>query len=225
MPNGIDAAYATFDDYQNRENVSAALEDEIDAMILAMSRSLDRRLGVIPGGFAPLDDGTFEFYGQGGRSLWLRDAGYVFPLRSVIDDGIVIDDERSGDFANASLRWDFDDRWVETIPHNCFALGEPARGIRLRRYSSSPRTRWPYDDASVRITGDWGWAVTPPAIVELVIKRVRDMRDTQRGGAASNVADIGDAAIPFFDDSWRLWAEVQSRYSYVRAPLVGRRTL
>lgn len=222
---GITSRYATFADYQDRESGTAdSRQGAVESMLTAMSRSLDRKLGVFPGGFTARAGATFVFHSFGGRRLWLRDeSSYVYPLRSVVANGIRADFDETGDYATTPWSWDFDDVFVWPVPRNHVELGEPARAIELRSIGGAPRTIWPYADGSVQIEGDWGWDPTPPAITELVVSRTRDLRDVQRGGAASVVADIASEAIPFTDDSWRLWMEVQEQYSYRRAPAVGRR--
>ena len=214
---GITSRYASWADYQAREHAADSLEGQVTAMLTAMSRSLDRKLLTIPGGFTSLDAKTFVFQSYGGSRLWLRDSShYIYPLRTVDDDGIKVDYDETGEYADSAWQWDFDDVFVWPVPVNHAAHGEPARGVELRRLGSAPRTVWPYADGSVQITGNWGWETTPPPIAELVIARTRDMRDVQRGGASAVVADITGEAIPFADDSWRLWQQVEADYSYPR---------
>ena len=214
---GTTARYASFDDYVAREGaVDDDLQETIEAMLTAISRWVDRRLGVFPGGFAPCDSQTFIFYSRGRRKLWLRDDRYAYPLRAVDDGGIRPDYTRTGEYSQSPYAWDFDDLFIQPIPQNLG--GEPARGIELRRIGRTPQTTWPYGSGgSVQITGDWGWSAVPPPITELVVKRARDMRDVQRGGAASNVGDLAGEAIQFSDDSWRMWTDIEARYSYNRA--------
>ena len=214
-------AYATWDEYQDRNAADEDVKDVVVEMLRSLSRSLDRTLGVIPGGFAPIADATFTFYGDGSRRLWLRDErGSAYPLRSVADGGVRPDYERSGDYAGAPA-WDLDDAWLSPRPRNHAALGEPARAIELLAVDGAPRSRWPQGDGAVQISGDWGWDEIPGAITELVIHRVRDMRDSHRGGAAATIAGFDGEAVAFNDDSWRLWEEVRQNYNYRRAPVTG----
>lgn len=219
---GITSRYASFGDYAARESVDDDQQSAVESMLTAMSRSLDRRLGVFPGGFTSRDATSFEFDAHGGDRLWLRDsASLVYPLRALSAGGVRPDYDRTGDYANTLYGWDFDDAFLWPIPRNHAELDEPARGLMLRRLRGAPRVRWPYGDGAVQVTGDWGWATTPEAITELVISRTRDLRDVQRAGASATVADVGGGEITFTDDSWMLWRAVESAYSYRRAPSVG----
>ena len=221
---GTQATYATWAEYAARQDPDEDDEAEITAQLLAMSRSLDRKLGMIPGGFAPIDNQTFVFDSNGGSRLWLRDGnGWHYPLRDVAAAGIKVDYERMGSYDNSPWQWDFDDAWVWPIPRNYAYLGEPIKALELRRVDQAPLTTWPYDSGSVQITGDWGWAAVPGPIRELIVQRVRDVRDAHQGGAAAEFADIDGGGVPLGYQSDRLWREVESNYSRRKVQGIGTR--
>ena len=206
-------AYAEFNDYAQRENADFADQNTIEAQLLAMSRYIDRKLRCAPGLFAPADGQTFYFDGSGSHLLPLRDdEGAYYPLRSVDADAIRPDYDRTGDYDQA-LSWDLDDVFIWPIPRNHEGIGRPIKSLELRRIGRAPYTIWPYADGSVRITGDWGWAQTPPAIVELVVKLTRDVVDSQRGGGTASIAPL-EEGVPLMDDTWRLWRSIENQYRY-----------
>ena len=208
-----DVAYAEFNDYAQRENADLADQNTIEAQLLAMSRYIDRKLRCAPGLFAPADGQTFYFDGSGSHLLPLRDdEGAYYPLRSVDADAIRPDYDRTGDYDQA-LSWDLDDVFIWPIPRNHEGIGRPIKSLELRRIGRAPYTIWPYADGSVRITGDWGWAQTPPAIVELVVKLTRDVVDSQRGGGTASIAPL-EEGVPLMDDTWRLWRSIENQYRY-----------
>ena len=209
-----DVAYADFDFYAARENADMEDQAVIEAQALAVSRYLDRKLRCMPGGFAPITDATFYFDGSGDDTLPLRDEeGAYYPLRSVSADSIRPDYERSGDYDNTPFAWDLDDTFVWPIPRNATAIGRPIKALELRRIGPAPITIWPYKDGAVRITGDWGWAETPPAIKELVVKLTRDVIDSQRGGGTASIAPL-EEGISLIGDTWRLWLSIENQYRY-----------
>ena len=208
-----DVAYAEFNDYAQRENADLADQNTIEAQLLAMSRYIDRKLRCAPGLFAPANGQTFYFDGSGSHLLPLRDdEGAYYPLRSVDADAIRPDYDRTGDYDQA-LSWDLDDVFIWPIPRNHEGIGRPIKSLELRRIGRAPYTIWPYADGSVRITGDWGWATTPPAIVELVVKLTRDVVDSQRGGGTASIAPL-EEGVPLMDDTWRLWRSIENEYRY-----------
>ena len=213
---GASAAYATFSEYQARvPRVDDGARERTQGQILAISRWVDRKLGVMPGGFAPIASATYLFDGTGGDKLWLRDGeGAWYPLRSVADDGIRPDFERTGLYDGA-YAWDLDDRFLWPIPRNGPAIGRPYRALELRRIGDAPVTIWPYEDGSVQIAGAWGWEQTPEPIREFVVARTHDIIDAVRGGAAASVAP-GEDELSFSDDSWRIWNSIQAEYNFKR---------
>ena len=205
-------AYATWEQYQARNTTNADHETAVTDLLPAISRLVDRRLYMMPGGFAPMNGATFYFTGQGRRTLRLRDSeGAAYPLRSVAAGGIRPDYDRTGDYDNVAQQWDLDDAWIWPRPRDADAIGRPYRSLELRRISGAPFTIWPYSDGGVRITGDWGWAATPGMIRELVIAWTRDTLDGHQGGLAS-VVDGMDQPIMLGGDTWRLWNMVQAEY-------------
>ena len=216
-----DIAYATFAQYSARNAVDTADQSRVEEQLLAVSRHLDNKLRMMPGGFAPIASATFYFDGTGTERLWLRDAeGRVYPLRTVIADGIRPDFDRTGDYGTTTYAWDFDKPFIWPIPRNGAATGRPYRALELRRVGAVPIAIWPYADGSVRIQGAWGWAATPPDLTELVIKLARDISDSHRGGAAATIGPMEDA-IGLQDDTWRLWLRVENEYSYGRLADLG----
>ena len=211
-PTGSNAAYATWTNYRDRGGTNADREDLITEILPAVSRLVDRRLNMMPGGFAPMAGETFYFNGRGKRRLHLRDSeGAVYPLRAVAADGIRPDYDRTGDFDDTRYQWDLDDAWIWGLPRNGAALGRPYRALELRRITSAPVTIWPFTDGGVRITGDWGWAATPGMIRELVVGWTRDTSDAHQGGAAATIQAI-EEGVMLSGDSWRLWSKVQQEY-------------
>lgn len=205
-------AYATWEQYQSRNSANADREDDVTALLPAVSRLVDRRLKMMPGGFAPLDNQTFLFSSRGTRTLRLRDSeGALYPLRSVDADGIRPDYDRTGDYDDAPHQWDLDDAWIWPRPRNGSALGRPYRSLELRRISTAPLTIWPYLDGGVRIAGDWGWAAVPGMIRELVIAWTRDAADAHQGGLSA-VVDGMEEPVMLGGDTWRLWRKVELEY-------------
>ena len=209
-----DVAYVDFDFYAARENADMTDQTAIEAQVLAMSRYLDRKLDMMPGGFAPIASATFYFDPQGHETLNLRDhEDALYPLRSVVADGIRPDYDRTGDYDNTTFKWDLDDVWIWPSPRNGAATGRPFRSLELRRVGNVPITLWPYSDGSVRIEGAWGWAATPPTIKELVVKLTRDTIDSQRGGGTASIAPL-EEGIPLMSDTWRLWRSMERAFGY-----------
>lgn len=206
--------YASFDEYVARQNADADDQTTIEQQLLAMSRYLDRKLYMMPGGFAPIASATFYFDPQGHETLYLRDAeGFVYPLRTVVADGIRPDYDRTGDYDNTSFKWDLDDVWLWPSPRNGAAIGVPFGSLELRRVGNVPITLWPYSDGSVRIEGAWGWEAIPPAIRELVVKLTRDMIDSERGGGTASIAPL-EEGIPLMSDTWRLWRSLERQFGH-----------
>ena len=204
--------YATFAHYQARQGVDDAAKPMVEETLQAMSRYLDRKLHMVPGGFGPIDNATFLFDGVPGDTLHLRDGeGAVYPLRTVVPDGIRPDFARTGDYSTTQFKWDLDDPFIWPIPRNGAQIERPYRALQLRRIGGSPATIWPYSDGAVQITGDWGWAAVPDAIRELVIYLARDIADSQQGGAAAILAPL-EQGVALQDDTGRIWRMVQQQY-------------
>lgn len=211
------ASYATVDEFRNRTNLlSAAENDEIAEQLEAVSRLVDQELRLMPGAFAP-HEATYHFQTDGGSTLYLRDdSGFAYPLRSVVADGIRPDFDRERTYTE--YLWDFDDAWLWPIPNNGPQIGIPYESIEIRRgrYGyETPYTYWPIQHGSVQIEGAWGWAAIPGAIRELVCHITRDMRDSLLGGSAQRMEVVDDTTV-FRPDTWRLWAQVKSRYGSKR---------
>ena len=211
----MDISYATPTQYRARTGASAMVEDVLlEAQLNAASRVVDQELSVIPGHFAP-HTATYLFSCEGWRVLTLRDAdGLAYGLRSVVSDGIRPDYDLTGRYDQYA--WDFDDAWVWPLARNAAALGRPYHAIELRRLGNVPITTWPWNDGSVQIEGEWGWAETPPPISELTVHVARDFRDSLRGGAAARV-EVIDEGVTYRPDTWRLWQTVKLRYGHKQA--------
>ena len=210
-PLATSAQYATAAQYRARTSAGTTIDDDLlDDELTAAARLIDQKLGVTPGHFAPTADATYLFASRGGSVLELRDEdGLAFALRSVADDGIRPDYDRTGRYDQYA--WDLDDAWIWPRARNAAAIGRPYHAIELRRTADAPLTIWPSADGSVQIRGAWGWEAVPAPIRELTVKIARDQRDTLRGGASGRVELIDDTAS-FRPDTWRLWAEIETRY-------------
>ena len=213
--------YATPDDYRARIGGTRSLtDDDLEPALDAAARLIDQQLEVVPGYFAPTDEATYLFTGRGGRTLDLRDDdGLAYALRSVADDGIRPDYDFTG--AHDQYGWDLDDAFIWPLARNALQHGRPYHALQLRRVASAPITVWPSIDGSVQITGAWGWTTTPGPIRELTVKLAKDMRDSERGGAAGRVQDLDDP-IAYSTDTWRLWLDIKSEFGRRRAR-VGQR--
>jgi len=215
---GTSAIYASVEQYRSRTGVGRTINsDLLNEELDAASRLIDQELGVVPGYFAPIAQATYIFPCDGGQVLFLRDEdGLAYGLRSVTAGGIRPDYDLTGAYDQYS--WDLDDDFIWPRARNAIQLGRPYHALELRRIQRAPLTIWPWQDGSVQIEGAWGWESTPSPIRELTVKVARDQRDTLRGGAAGRAETIDDVSI-IRPDTWRLWAEVKTRYSR-RLPLV-----
>lgn len=203
--------YASPGDYRARADVTdRSIDDELlTEQLTAASRIVDMELRVSPGYFAPYS-GTHHFSSKGGQTLMLRDDdGLAYALRTVEAGGIRPDYALTGRYDQEE--WDLDDAWIWPLARNAPANGRPYYALQLRRVGNVPITIWPWQDGSVQITGDWGWASTPAPIRELVVKMARDMRDSHLGGAAARIEAFGEG-VAYRDETWRLWRQVKIRY-------------
>jgi hypothetical protein len=217
----LGSAYATADQYRERVgNQASGADSTLDAELLAASRLLDRSLGQHDGALNS-HSATYEFDGDGGPVLWLRDrGGRQYLLRSVGAGGITLDTNRTGAYDGYSL--DFDDAWVRGLPENAVALGRPFTAIELLGHiTSAEPTRWVAQRGLVRITSTaWGWAAVPESAVELTVHLAHDTREGHRGGATLSAPTIDDAGLSLQSESWRLWKAYERSLTH-RLPVVA----
>lgn len=213
-------AYADADDFTQRMGEQHLPDDDtaLDEQLEAASRLIEKEMGLAPRYFEA-HNATYFFEAHGQETLFLRASGLAYCLRSVADDGIRPDYAWSGDYDTPD-KWDLDDAWVWPRPRNYSEISEPITSLELRNIGSAPRVRWPYPPGSVRIEGAWGWASTPEAVVDLVCKVVRDMRDTEAAGASGRF-ELFDATVMVRSDTWRLWNSIRQQYGGANYSLRG----
>jgi hypothetical protein len=180
-------AYATIEEYRQRNGRLASESDiTLTALLLSVSRVVDRRLGVAPAEFAAQSAVTFVVKAAGGTLLYLRDEmGRQHFLRTVTAIGI--DSEMDGTYDGYTLVLGTDTE-LRGYPVSASTYGEPYTALELLPgVSGASPTAWP-DGADVRITGDLGWAAVPGAIKDRVIGLTRELVQVHLGGALTDEA-------------------------------------
>lgn len=212
-------AVATAGEYRDRTGKqSTAADTTIGALLTTMTRVVERRIGVAPGMLKPQTGLTFTFSAQGGSRLHLRDdRGSQYLLRSITADSLKIDASRDGTFDDYLL--DTADLWVTPIPVNAAALEQPYTAIDLRPLASATITQWPDAEASVQITGTWGWAATPGALKERVIAMTRELIETHAAGPTLTIANL-DESVQINPTTRSLMAMLEREFRY-RIPAVA----
>lgn len=210
-------AYASAQEYRDRNGrVSTSDDTMVDALLLAVSRVVERRCWVAPGHFKSQTALAYTFTATGGSVLYLRDErGWQHYLRSVTADKIEVDSEVDGTFDGYVL--DLADAWVVGYPTNASTYSEPYTALRIRPgVANADPTSW-VEGVEVRITGDWGYASTPGAIKERVIGITRELIDVHRAGAALTVNAVDDM-IQRHPTARSLMSLLEEQYS-ARLPL------
>jgi hypothetical protein len=202
--------YATAHEYRIRNDQTSASDDGLIAAVLsAVSRVVDRRVGVAPGAFLPVEDATRYFDGRGRSVLVLRDSSrrqhFLRTVESIRIDG--------GDGEFSVAEFDLDEPWVRALPEGNDEMAEPFDRIELLGFSSASIARWPNRPRSVEITGDWGWAEVPGAIRERVISIARELLDAHRAGATLQLQSI-DTSIQLTPGARSLMAMLEKEYRY-----------
>ena len=201
-----DTPYCTFAQYKLRQNADGVDQAQIEAELLAASRTLDSNLCAAPGHLAPIDGVTYQFAGSGRRILQLADGNLGFGLRSITE--ITADYSAQGGQLET---WTLADGIV-AHPRNAVALGRVWRWLELR-LTDGPRA-WPAG-GDVEVTGDWGYASIPPGATELVAWLARVYIDTQTGGAAAVVAAFDDGfSVGVSPMASRLWRNVERTFTF-----------
>lgn len=195
---------------------STTSNDMVDSVLEMACRAIDRETGVAPGMWAPISSTALKFTAYGGTTLYLRDTsgGQCF-LRTITTNKLEIDSDADGSFDD--YVWDLADGWVRALPENAAAFSEPYTALELNPYhASAPLTTWPTYKNAIQITGTWGWAVTPGAIVELVVDMARNVLQAQRSGAVGIPSFEGE--LPLSPGMWPILQRVKAQYSQ-RVPL------
>jgi hypothetical protein len=189
-----DTAYVTAATYRDKNGrVSTDFDTSLSALAVAVSRLYDRRMGVAPAHFAPQTAVTATFVGHGENLLRLRDErGWQHFLRTVDANAIDIDSEADGTFDGYQL--DLADAWVRGYPVNAATFGEPYTALELLPgVASADPTRWT-NGVEVRITGNWGWAATPGAVVHRCSNIMRELVEVGFGGPTVDIEALEAAA-------------------------------
>ena len=202
--------YATIEQYRIRQRDAAddagetGIDDMITEQLFAMSRLIDKELGIIPGAFGP-HDATYKFDVYGGDYLELIADERVHWMRSIDAGGLQFND-------GVDRAWDLSDAWLQALPLNAAAYGEPYSSIRIDASSfTAPAANWPTNSV-IKIAGSWGWGETPGTIRELTIGMTRDTRDAEVGGAAAAVQYLDDGT-PLASETAKLWGRIKREYS------------
>jgi hypothetical protein len=181
-----DTPYATTSEYRERNGrVSTDSDTTLAALILSLSRVVDRRLGVGPAGIAPQSAVTLTFRSpDGGRLLYLRDEQErQHFLRTATAIGI--DSEGDNTFDGYTLVLGTDTE-LRGYPINATTYGEPYTALELMPgVSGASPAAWP-KGAEVRITGNWGYTAIPGAIKDRVISLTRELVQVHLGGALTD---------------------------------------
>jgi hypothetical protein len=87
----------------------------IGAMLLTVTRVVERRIGLAPGMLLPQTALTFTFSATGGKRLYLRDErGFQYLLRAITADSLKVDSDADGAFDD--YLFDSADAWVSPVP-------------------------------------------------------------------------------------------------------------
>ena len=179
-------AYVTAEQYRERNANPEGEDDLVAAVLLAVSRHLDRALGYCPGGLGPIDERSMTFWPQRRPSRVLRprdSEGHLWPIRAVTS--IAVDYSGSG---TPDATWNLTDQpWIVGQPHG----GRPWRALRiLESHRDAAYATWPTDPGSVTIAATYGHPTIEPAAIELVTHVAREVLDGHAGGAAAIFAAL-----------------------------------
>lgn len=206
-------AYCSLDDYRDRiQDKGTGADAVVSAQLVAGSRLCDRSMRLAPGGFNSAT-GTRRFSGNGEKVLWLKDdTGHHF-LQSVDEDGIAIDDDADG---TAEYLIDpTNEAWVVGLPRNAAVFSEPYDRLQLLGLTSNTTlSTWPEGEYNIAITGTWGWATVPDAIVDFVAHLVHDIQVGLVAGATLEMPTIDAGGLSVNTNSWRLWRQIKQQYGF-----------
>ena len=212
--------YADATQYRARNGSSEADDAIVTGILIASSRTLDRRLGWCPGGLGPIPARAVTFWPdrRPSRILRLRDTeGHLWPLRP--DAGpVTISVDYSGT-GEATHTWTLaDEAWIVPQPDGG---DRPARSLRIHEsHLDAIQSVWPSDPGNVTITSPWGHNEIVDGVRELVIHVTREIRDGHAGGAAAVYAAL-EAGIDVNAQMGRLWRSIEKASSAGRLAHLG----
>lgn len=173
-------AYGTAEEYRARVGKSDAADDaDIGEQLIAVSGLLNREC-----------HRQFNLSGEVARQFTRTSpiAVAVTDLVTLSADGFTVDTTGDGVFETT-----IDSGDLILLPRMAAEDPDPYTRIELHRKQTTitqlPRTRY-----CIQITGTWGWAAVPNAIVEAVYSIVREIRDLQEGGYTATLENV-DIAI------------------------------
>lgn len=194
-------------------DLAAATDSQLDADLITAEEMIERELRVARGHFGPIGSTTYTFPATGGAVLHLRDSdGFQYFLRTVTADSCKIDDDADGSFDDYTL--DLSDAWLKGLPENAAAFDEPYTRLELLNISSATITQWPVARYSVRITGTWGWEVTPGIIVDLICDVAHNMRQSAIAGGLAIPSSDGE--LPLSPGMWPVLRRAKELYTRAR---------
>lgn len=179
------AVYASMNALKVRVDASDAWterdEESAGACLLAISRAVDKWCRVKRGEFAPTAAGVVRYF----TAEW-PDRLDVPALRSVSE--IATDENNTGTYGRV---WGPSDYLLG--PDNAAEDDEPYTCIERDSRSSSGRWSFPVGvRRGVRVTGAWGWAETPPDVVEAVLlEAAHQIHQSQTPTAVVASAELG----------------------------------
>lgn len=185
-------------------------DPSIDAMLVGVTRLLERDLSLSEGAFNSYT-ATHYFNATGGSLLTLEDTdGYSYFLQDTNANGVGIDTEEDGTYDGYTL--DLDDAFLIGMPEN--SSTKPFTQLRLMDWPTATITTWPIQARSVKIAGTWGHASVPDIITQLTIRLTRLLLDSHKGGGAQIIPGIEDMIkLPDAPKEVRgIWYSVKQQY-------------
>lgn len=153
----------------------------IGAMITAASRLIDREVGRWPGYFYPSSDDETRYYdGRGGIEQWIDECISLSGVAVAEAGGTTSTDYTTWTLNSDYLPW----------PYNYTALGQPILRLDINR--DGDKAAWPRYRKAVRVSGVFGYCLTPPAEIKLACK-IQAMRWFMRAKQGWQDAGINPA--------------------------------